>query len=198
MEYIKTVAAIKVLYSSELGRKTADNKTTLGGVLERAVQWRHIEYCANGSKWRVLHQIDRETMAAGTVGNEGKKAWSQNLFKQTRERAVLVLKAWGMSKNLRHEASFYSPMPLSWGNSGCEWLSRVLVKADNPSCLLREVPATRRVGNGHRDEVVEPSVTSIKREVVAKRPAKKRPASSSSQQRFRSVWKRLVRPWLRI
>ena len=55
MDFIKTVATPEVLYSTELGRKTADHKTTLGGILERAVRSRQIEYFANGSKWRAPH-----------------------------------------------------------------------------------------------------------------------------------------------
>jgi len=192
LEYVKTIAAIKVIYSTELHRKSADNKTTLGEILGRAVEWRHIEYFANGSKWRAMRSIDRQAMANGTVGNEAEhadmKAWAQNVFKQTLERAVLVLDSWETSKILRHEASFYSPMPATWEGSGCEWLSRVLAKADNPSCQVPQISPTIRVGNGQRNTLRKPSVTRTAKQTVSKRPAMKRPASSHSI--FSPVWKR--------
>ena len=111
--YIKSMSAIKVAYSTDLGRKTADNKISLGGVLDRAVNWKNIEYYANGARWRILNGIDRCSMANGTVGNEAEhhdmKAWAENVYQQTRERATLVLKAWETSKILSHVSSFHSP-----------------------------------------------------------------------------------------
>ena len=151
MEYVKTIAAVKVLYPQELRRKTADGKVTLGGVLARAVQWRNIEYFANGARWRVICEVHRERMATGTVGNEGEhadmKAWAQNIFAQTRERALVVLSAWEISKILRHEASFYSPAPAQWEYSGGEWLSRVLQKVVRPGTSLPAEASTKRAGD---------------------------------------------------
>ena len=158
------------------------------------MEWKNIEYFANAAKWRLLNEIPRETMATGTVGNEGEhadlKAWSQNVFSQTRERACISLKAWVMSKILRHESAFYSPKSLSWDNSGCEWLSRVLAKVTNVACCLSDVPLLRRTGLGQSDALRKPTVLSDERARVVKKPAMKRPASSSGAQRFKSVWKR--------
>ena len=194
LEYVKSIAAIKQHYQSQLHRPTNDGKTTLGMILIRAVEWKNIEYFANAAKWRNIHEISREEMAHGTVGNEAEhadmKAWAQNIFLQTRERALTSLKAWVLSKILRHESSFYSPKRLSWDNAGCEWLSRVLAKATNPSCRLSDVPPLRRAGFGRSEDLRKPSLPSLRRPTVEKKPALKRPASSSGAQRFEGVWKR--------
>ena len=194
LEYVKSIAAIKQLYHSHLHRPTSDGKTTLGGILVRAVEWKNIEYFANAAKWRNMNEISREEMVHGTVGNEAEhadmKAWAQNVFLQTCERAFTSLKAWVLSKILRHESSLYSPKRLSWDNAGCEWLSRVLAKATNPACRLSDVPPLRRAGFGRSEDLRKPSVPWMRRPTVVKKPGLKRPASSSGAQHFEGVWKR--------
>ena len=118
------------------------------------------------------------------------KARAHNVWSQTRMRVILSLKALVMSKVLCHESSFYSPKHLSWNNSGCAWLARVLAKCTDPTCHLNTVPPTRRTGLGQSDYFRKPSVPEHKMIAVVKKPAMRRPASNSGAQRFKSLWKR--------
>ena len=196
-QYIKAIVALKIAYSSELGRKTSDGETTLGDVLNRAIEWSNIEYYANGARWRNQHGVARRDMANGTVGNESEhadmKAWATNVFQQTRDRAVVVLKAWEMSKIVRHEAATYSPFPSTWGASGGEWLSRVLAKALAPVCCLRSVPPTKRMGNGNWRALRAPSIVRPPASAMQERPSLKRPASATRRAGFEGVRSRKVR-----
>ena len=98
-----------------------------------------------------------------------------------------MLKAWEMSKIVRHEASAYSPFPMKWEASGGEWLCRVLEKTMNPKCGLMIATAVKRTGSGDRSALKTPSIIRDPTPVMLKKPAQKRPASSSHYTRFESV-----------
>ena len=93
--YVKTMAAIKVLYADQLHRQTANGKINLGQVLERAVDWEMIEYFANGCRWRINNGIGTGEMVHGTVGNEGDhydlKGWGRNIVKISKPRVQVSL-----------------------------------------------------------------------------------------------------------
>ena len=194
LQFIRAIVALRIAYSTELGRHTADGKVKLGDVLQRALHWRNIEYYANGARWRNQNDIPRATMATGTVGNEGHhrdmKGWAQNVFAQTRDRAVVVLQAWELSKLIRHEATFYSPTLGRWETSEGEWLARVLAKAPDFAIHLRDAPMTVRTGSGDRDVLRAASVQQDAGATLMKKPALKRPASVLKYPGFESVWKR--------
>jgi hypothetical protein len=193
LEYLTHMGAIKVCFADQLYRKTGDHKTTLGQVLERAVDCQMVEYLANASRWRSKNQMDRAVMASGSVGNEAHhadlKAWGRNIMAMTLERATLVVTFWNMNKLLRHESSFFSPNPRKEDEQEGQWLTRVLLKATSTTCSMQDEPMVKRIGTGDRNALRRASIAPL---VVLKRPAgavaKKRPATSTP--RFQTVWKR--------
>ena len=197
LAYVKTLAAIKVLYATELSRPANDGKTSIGGLLDRAGQWKTIEYLANGARYRIINEIPRDHMVTGTVGNEAAhrtlKSWGYNVYHQTHQRAVRVLKLWEMSEILRHEASFFSPNPRKMQETGTYWLSRVLRKIPDPSCEVQDAPLTSRKGIGQvlRGALRSPTVhhTRKKPAAVLKRPTMKKPSTRTAASTG-YVWKR--------
>ena len=151
--YLKYLAAIKVYFASELGKPTGDGKATIGKLLNTAAQWQNVEYLANGARWRSRNDIPREEVVSGTVGNEGDhadlKGWGRNVMKQKFDRCEMVLKIWETNNILCHESSFYSPNPRRNEDTQGYWLMQVLLKCTVPSCVVPEVPPTRRRGYGN-------------------------------------------------
>lgn len=195
-EYLIVMGAIKFRYTDQLHRKTGDNKTTLGQVINMAAQTEMVEYYANGARWRSANGITPAQMCPGTVGNEGHhgdlKAVGRNIISMTRQRALTGLSMWELSKLLRHESSFYSPNPQKNDEQHGQWLERVLAKTVSPICVAVRAPMTVRVGNGDRNKlrrasVVKPKRVQLKKPIMG-RPTLKRPASNGSQ--FATVWKR--------
>ncbi len=185
-EFISCIAAIKCLLSAdELRRRSADNKLTLGAILDKAVDPTCVEYWHNGCRWRNANRIGQYSMAPGTTGNEGAhfdlKGWVWNVRSMTKARAHTLLTLWLFSQIGRHVAEHHA--------SHCgetrrtHFLTSMVLKIQHPAVASATRDAlTSRHGLG-RQAVRPRSAMSTWSATVRKRPAAalKKPSAATAK-----------------
>ena len=114
IDFIRFVKAVAAKHQSEMARSY--NKLTLQQFCDNLLDPVGIEFFANAGRWKLHTGLTRATLSTGTTGNEGDnydfKSWGRNIQSQGKDRAIMIIDFFVMSKVLAHFGAVALPRPI--------------------------------------------------------------------------------------